>query len=282
VQEEQTCLAEWREVQAKMEGAQLSEAFVASFKHSYDAFVSGDSGTIAESAIDPVGAESIPTIESVRSASGFAPDPALLDKLVILKLNGGLGTSMGLERAKSLLQVREGTTFLDLIAQQVLELRKVHKREVRFMLMNSFSTSDDTKELLGRSYPTLASDPAIEVVQNKAPKIEVKTHMPATWEANPNLEWCPPGHGDLYVSAHAPTLGNASCCSDRRCSLISLGIVIKTLRWPGGRRPLAGVACSANWSRMATATCLSPTLTTSVQTSTWISSRTSENLTCRS
>lgn len=199
-QEDETCSAEWREVRAKMEGAELSEAFVASFKHSYDAFVSGDSGFIAESTIDPVGGEAIPTLASVRSAPGFAPDPALLDKLVILKLNGGLGTSMGLERAKSLLHVREGTTFLDLIAQQVLELRKVHKCNVRFTLMNSFSTSDDTKELLGRSYPTLASDPAIEVVQNKAPKIDLKTHMPASWEANPKLEWCPPGHGDLYAT----------------------------------------------------------------------------------
>jgi hypothetical protein len=37
----------------------------------------------------------------------------------VLKLNGGLGTSMGLEKAKSLLEVKDGKTFLDLIAEQV-------------------------------------------------------------------------------------------------------------------------------------------------------------------
>ena len=198
--QEETCSAEWRSVRAKMEAAELSEAFIQSFKHSYDAFVAGDSGTIAESEINPVGDDTILSLEAVRSAPGFTQDPSLLDKLVILKLNGGLGTSMGLERAKSLLHVQGNTTFLDLIAQQVLALRKVHQRELRFTLMNSFSTSADTKELLGRSYPTLASDPAIEVVQNKAPKIDRKTFAPATWETDPKLEWCPPGHGDLYAT----------------------------------------------------------------------------------
>ena len=198
--QEETCSAEWREVRAKMEAAELSEDFIQSFKHSYDAFVSGDSGTIPESAIDPVGDEFIPTLEAVRSAPGFEPDASLLDELVILKLNGGLGTSMGLERAKSLLHVQGNTTFLDLIAQQVLALRRLHQRQLRFTLMNSFSTSADTKELLGRSYPSLASDAAIEVIQNKAPKIDRKTHGPAVWEPNAKLEWCPPGHGDLYAT----------------------------------------------------------------------------------
>ena len=41
----------------------------------------------------------------------------------MVKLNGGLGTSMGMDRAKSLLEVRDGLTFLDVIARQVLALR---------------------------------------------------------------------------------------------------------------------------------------------------------------
>ncbi len=43
----------------------------------------------------------------------------LLSQTAVLKLNGGLGTSMGLEKAKSLLVVKDGKTFLDLIAEQV-------------------------------------------------------------------------------------------------------------------------------------------------------------------
>eukprot|EP01045_Picozoa_sp_COSAG04_P009626 COSAG04_NODE_564_length_12565_cov_220.319028_5_plen_220_part_00 len=153
-QEEQTCSAEWTAVRDKMEAAELSSDFVASFKHSYDAFVSGDRGTIPEGDIEPVDESVIKELESVRGS--IRPDPSMLDKLVILKLNGGLGTSMGLERTKSLLHVQGNTTFLDLIAKQVLALRERHQKKLRFTLMNSFSTSADTKELLRRSYPELA------------------------------------------------------------------------------------------------------------------------------
>ena len=43
----------------------------------------------------------------------------LLDKLVVLKLNGGLGTSMGCKGPKSLISVRNDNTFLDLTVQQI-------------------------------------------------------------------------------------------------------------------------------------------------------------------
>lgn len=62
-----------------------------------------------------------------------------------MKLNGGLGTSMGLEKAKSLLTVKDGKSFLDLIADQIKYTRQHYGSKVRFVLMNSFSTSDDTK-----------------------------------------------------------------------------------------------------------------------------------------
>ena len=43
------------------------------------------------------------------------------------------------------------------------------------------------------------------MVQNKAPKIDTATLRPAEWSANPRLEWCPPGHGDLYATLrHLP------------------------------------------------------------------------------
>jgi hypothetical protein len=67
---------------------------------------------------------------------------------------------MGLEKAKSLLQVKGEDTFLDFIAKQVLHLRKVYDMPLKFMLMNSFSTSDDTKAFLAK-YPELASDPNV-------------------------------------------------------------------------------------------------------------------------
>ena len=43
----------------------------------------------------------------------------MLDKLVVVKLNGGLGTSMGCHGPKSVIPVRSDLTFLDLTVQQI-------------------------------------------------------------------------------------------------------------------------------------------------------------------
>lgn len=126
---------------------------------------------------------------------------SLLQQTVVLKLNGGLGTSMGLDKAKSLLEVKGGNTFLDLTAKQVISMRKNFKTQVNFMLMNSFNTSKDTLTFLSK-YPSLVEDPKIELMQNKVPKVDKATMEPASWSANPHLEWCPPGHGDLYTALY--------------------------------------------------------------------------------
>jgi len=115
-----------------------------------------------------------------------------------LKLNGGLGTGMGLDKAKSLLTVTEGNTFLDLIAQQVAWMKQAYDMpDLKFMLMNSFSTSQDTLEALAK-YPFLGTGADLEFVQNKAPKVTAEDFSPAECPSDPSHEWCPPGHGDLY------------------------------------------------------------------------------------
>ena len=124
----------------------------------------------------------------------------LLSHTAVLKLNGGLGTSMGLEKAKSLLEVKTGVTFLDLIARQIIYTRKKYGAKVRFILMNSFSTSEDTMEYMKEHYPDLAAEGGIELMQNMAPKVDANTLGPVYWPKNRELEWCPPGHGDLYPS----------------------------------------------------------------------------------
>lgn len=43
----------------------------------------------------------------------------MLQKLVVVKLNGGLGTSMGCYGPKSVITVRNDLTFLDLTVQQI-------------------------------------------------------------------------------------------------------------------------------------------------------------------
>lgn len=103
------------------------------------------------------------------------PDTSLLAKTVVLKLNGGLGTGMGLDKAKSLLKVKGEDTFLDLTAKQVIQMREEYGQHVKFMLMNSFSTSKDTLDFFKAKYPALAAEEGLEMMQNKVPKLDADT-----------------------------------------------------------------------------------------------------------
>jgi UTP--glucose-1-phosphate uridylyltransferase len=144
---------------------------------------------IPEDAIEPV--------RELTDAGALPEGDAPLDQAVVIKLNGGLGTSMGMERAKSLLEVKDGMTFLDVIARQVLALRESSGARLPLVLMNSFYTRDDSLALLER-YDGLAADVPFDFVQHKEPKLLVEDLMPAEWPQDPALEWCPPGHGDIY------------------------------------------------------------------------------------
>ena len=183
----------WPAYESKMKAEGLSDAAINAFKYNFEKLTSGESLFIPESSITAV--DSLPTYESLTKE-----DPSLLGSTVMLKLNGGLGTGMGLEKAKSLLPLKDGATFLDFIAQQVELTREKFKVDLAFMLMNSFSTSADTLAYLAK-YPKLALDATglpLEFQQNKAPKVTKEGLAPASWPAAPSNEWCPPGHGDLY------------------------------------------------------------------------------------
>ena len=94
---------------------------------------------------------------------------------------------MGLDKAKSLLEVKGGNTFLDLTAKQVLAMRKKFNSPIKFMLMNSFNTSTDTLNFL-KAYPSISEDPTLELMQNKVPKVVKGDMTPAEWGINPHLE----------------------------------------------------------------------------------------------
>jgi len=182
----------WPAFESKMKAEGLNEAAIAAFKYNLGVLLSGASTLIPESDIGPV--DSLPILEGLK----VTPDPSLLKDTVILKLNGGLGTGMGLDKAKSLLKVTNDNTFLDLIAKQVDSMKVEYKaQDLRFMLMNSFSTSQDTLAALSK-YPKLGTGSDLEFVQNKAPKVSAADCTPASHEADTSHEWCPPGHGDLY------------------------------------------------------------------------------------
>ena len=117
---------------------------------------------------------------------------------MVIKLNGGLGTSMGMDRAKSLLEVKDGMAFLDVIAEQIVALRRATGARIPLVLMNSFATRDDSLELLGRhprSPPTCR-----RTSSSTRSRSCCRRAGPAEWPADPSLEWCPPGHGDIYTA----------------------------------------------------------------------------------
>ena len=182
----------------KMEAAGVNEAAIRAFEQNYHALERDENGMIAEDSIKPC--ESVPDFADVAATDeDFSPE--LLAKTVVIKLNGGLGTSMGLQKAKSLLPVKGSTTFLDIIANQILHLREQTGGMVRFLLMNSFSTSEDTLEHMEfYKDQNLSGAENIELMQNQVPKIDAETMLPVEWGKDPNHEWCPPGHGDLYAA----------------------------------------------------------------------------------
>jgi UTP--glucose-1-phosphate uridylyltransferase len=177
----------------KMRDAGVPDAAIATFAHYYEQLESGETGMLPDDDLDQL--SDVPSYDDLPDEA----DAEALDKTVVIKLNGGLGTSMGMEQAKSLLEVKQGKTFLDIIAGQVLELRKEHGARLPLVLMNSFATRDDTLRAL-EQHPELESDVPPDFVQNKEPKITVEDRFPVEWPDDPQLEWCPPGHGDVYTA----------------------------------------------------------------------------------
>ncbi|RME69586.1 MAG: UTP--glucose-1-phosphate uridylyltransferase [Chloroflexi bacterium] len=174
-----------------MEAAGLPDIVINTFRYYYDQLLHGQTGFIPENDIEPV--ESVPDSETFPDSLAQTGQEAL-PHTVMIKLNGGLGTSMGLDRAKSLLKVKNGLSFLDIIARQALTAN------IPLVLMNSFATRDDSLALL-RQYPDLQRDHIpLDFVQHKVPKVAQADLSPVEWPADPDLEWCPPGHGDIYTA----------------------------------------------------------------------------------
>jgi UTP--glucose-1-phosphate uridylyltransferase len=179
-----------------MNEAKVSEPAIDSFLFHYRRLLEGERGLLSEHTIRPVG--SIPDSEDFEDYVQEGRNA--MTRVAIIKLNGGLGTSMGLARAKSLLPVRDGLNFLDLIARQVLTLRSSANTDIPLLLMNSFRTAQDTESFIA-NYPKLTLDDLPPVfLQNMVPKVLEKGLTPARDDRRPELGWCPPGHGDLYTA----------------------------------------------------------------------------------
>src|SRR4051794_9328419 len=180
---------------AKMRDAGVDEVAVETFAHYYRLLEHGETGMIPESSIEPV---DMPALADVEVSDEDAT--AALRGTAVIKLNGGLGTSMGMDRAKSLLCVRKGLSFLDVIARQLLHLREKYDAPLPLLFMNSFRTSADTLDAVARYADLPVEGLPLDFLQNKEPKLLTKDLSPVSWPKDPDQEWCPPGHGDLYTA----------------------------------------------------------------------------------
>ncbi|KAJ4744556.1 UTP--glucose-1-phosphate uridylyltransferase [Rhynchospora pubera] len=177
---------------------QISENEKTGFINLVSRYLSGEADQIEWSKIQT------PTDEVVVPYDTLAPAPEdleatkkLLDKLVVLKLNGGLGTTMGCTGPKSVIEVRNGFTFLDLIVIQIESLNKKYGCNVPLLLMNSFNTHEDTQKIVEKY-----SNSNIEIHtfnQSQYPRIVVEDFSPLPSKGVAGKDgWYPPGHGDVF------------------------------------------------------------------------------------
>jgi UTP--glucose-1-phosphate uridylyltransferase len=177
--------------EAKMREAGQPDEAIRAFRNAYERLVGGESALLPSSELEPAG--EVPSLEALDDA-----DPGdALNTVVVIKLNGGLATTMGLQHPKSLVEARDGKTFLDIIVGQTLALRRRYDVELPLLLMDSEATRKETLDALNQ-HSELDSDLPPDFMQSMIPKLEAEKLEPISWPDAPSLEWCPPGHGDVY------------------------------------------------------------------------------------
>jgi len=186
------------DIRARMADDGAPPLVIAAFLQNVRRWNEGDLGELPGSALAPL--ERLTCLENLDEL-----DPAgeaAISRTVILKLNGGLGTSMGLERAKSLIIAKNGLSFLDIIVRQVEFLRRRCRAPLPLLFMNSFSTEVDSRAALEREHPGFTNEDGLPLsfCQHRVPKLDLATRAPVRWPDNPSLEWCPPGHADIYYA----------------------------------------------------------------------------------
>ena len=180
---------------SKMEKEGLPSLVIDTFAHYYKQVVAGETGLLSDADIQPVSPEEITDAADLPAYSKAGH--AALRKTVAIILNGGLGTSMGLSHAKSLIPVKNGKSFLE------IKLEQAEQSGVQLAFMNSYHTHQDTVAAVSAVSPPLTP---FYFIQNKVPKVLASNLQPVHWPLNPDLEWNPLGHGDVYAALYSSGL----------------------------------------------------------------------------
>lgn len=183
----------------KMERDNLPDFLIETFLSQYDQLVSGEQGFIDDEHLSPFDIGELPSLPGLEKYRQRGVEA--LSSCAVIKLNGGLGTSMGLDGPKCLITVKEGLSFFDITARSVASANRQFGCTIPFILMNSFNTEKETAAALAR-YPELKGELPATFIQNKYPKISTADFSPATSTSSPDNEWNPPGHGDIYTALY--------------------------------------------------------------------------------
>ncbi len=132
-----------RAAAAKMRAAGAHDEAIRSFEDAYTRLRSGGESLLATADLEPVG--DVPTFEELPEADAAQA----LGQTALIKLNGGLATSMGLQEPKSLIEVHGGHTFLDVIVGQAQALRARYGVQLPLILMDSDATREATLAAAG-------------------------------------------------------------------------------------------------------------------------------------
>ncbi len=178
----------------------VSKLAINIFDFNFNKMISGRSNVIRSQEITPLSQTDKILKESLNNLIDLQE---IAKKVVLIKLNGGLGTSMGLNGPKSQLKIKDGLNFIDITVNQIQKFNETYHVDVPLIFMNSFNTHEDTEKNLDKLSFKNTSLPR-SFIENKSPKIrkldtDVKTtYEPAEYPSNPDLEWSPPGHADVY------------------------------------------------------------------------------------
>jgi UTP--glucose-1-phosphate uridylyltransferase len=189
----------------KMREQRMGNTAIAQFGRLYEAWSGQEANSwIRETDVEPL--TDVPSFHDVYQTIDHQQAVSAFGRTAFLKLNGGLGTSMGLDKAKSLLPVRRhkarNMRFLDIILGQVMTARERLGVSLPVTFMNSFRTSTDTMTAIKRNRRFSQTGVPLEIVQHQEPKIDLATGLPVEYPSEPGLEWCPPGHGDIYSTIY--------------------------------------------------------------------------------
>ena len=173
----------------KMQNEGLQPLVIDTFAYYYNQVLTGETGLVYDRQIQPVAPDELEDFDNLKKYA--AAGRHALDHAVRIVLNGGLGTTMGLTGPKSLIEAKNEKSFLEII------LKQAENSGVQLAIMNSFNTHDATLAALTKLKP---SRTPLHFIQHKFPKIQQQDLAPAIWPQNPELEWNPPGHGDVFTA----------------------------------------------------------------------------------